>query len=466
MPRSFLLVLSALLALVGCATPAPPTSLVYNVVPTDDGVLVEVHVETGPPGRLWVGFGVGPGVPNHHVERIEEIRAWNEDGEPIAVNPHGYGGFEIARSGSDAWTLSYRLRLRPSGADANFYRASVRGPDYAVLVGSDAWPRLYVDSRPLAFAPDNRPPGRADRARVTLDVPVESSWEVLAAVPEVTRRSFRFVDHPATTVILAGDFRAEDHAPGVAMRVHTDWSVLQDSIASMTHALASSLRSRLGVASSDDALAVMLPLPDPLRPPAGLRTAGMVRGRTALLYGGLAPGADPGSSRIAEAMAVFIGHELFHLYVPSAVPVARDLSWMSEGWAMHMGRLAALDAGFVTEAGREAQLRRTYRRYLDMGGYRAGSLPDASMGTESQRDLLYLRGELAFRLLAREWDSRGHESSFEEHLWRQLTAIESDGPLASYQVSAVLEAMVGREVVRRYVEGTAPLTQGALGFDR
>ena len=47
-----------------------------------------------------------------------------------------------------------------------------------------------------------------------------------------------------------------------------------------------------------------------------------------------------------------------------------------------------------------------------------------------------------------------------------LTAIESDGPLAPHQVSGVLESMVGREVVRRYVEGTAPLTQGALGLGR
>ena len=102
-------------------------------------------------------------------------------------------------------------------------------------------------------------------------------------------------------------------------------------------------------------------------------------------------------------MAVFLGHELFHLWVPTAVQVTRELSWLSEGWAMHMGRRAAVATGWLDEAAGTRRLSLSYRRYLDIGGYRAGSLPAASTGAEDQRNLLYLRGELVFRLLDREW---------------------------------------------------------------
>lgn len=456
-------ILTAALVL-SCGPAAAPASLVFNIEPSEQGALVRVLVEGGPTGTIWVGFGVGPGVPPSRVERVSEFRALGPSGEELPVEPYGYAAFRVERGGSGPWQLSYRLDLRPEAGNGNFYRASVRGDDYLVLVGSDAWPRLYTGPTPLSFQPDNRPPGRADLARATLDVPADSSWEVVAVAEDVTRRSFRFADHPATTVILAGAFRPPRDLGGTELRVHRSRDVLDPTTDGLIGDLAHELRDRLGPPSDRSALAVMLPLPAVLVPTAGLRTAGMVRNRTAVLYGGLAPNANRASPRIREAMAVFIGHELFHLYVPSALPVSRDLSWMSEGWAMHMGRLVAREIGAVSADSARAQLRRTYRRYLDMGGYRAGSLPDASMGSESQRDLLYLRGELVFRLLELEWRKTNPDTDFEEHLWRQLEAIGDGMPLTAAQVSAVLETMVGPHVVRRYVEGTAPLTQGALGL--
>ena len=89
------------------------------------------------------------------------------------------------------------------------------------------------------------------------------------------------------------------------------------------------------------------------------------------------------------------------------------------------------------------------------------------MGSESQRDLLYLRGELVFRLLAREWSDAGRPGSFEAALWRRLDAAYDGGPpLTAEQVETIVADLVGERVVRRYVEGTAPLTQSALGLGR
>lgn len=132
---------------------------------------------------------------------------------------------------------------------------------------------------------------------------------------------------------------------------------------------------------------------------------------------------------------------------------------------MQMGRLVASDAGWLTDAADTARLRTAYRRYQAMGGYRAGSLPAASMGADSQRDLLYLRGELVFRLLANEWDAGSPNESFERALWRALVrarpgaaAVDSDA------VREILETLVDPSIVRRYVEGQAPLTPAMLGL--
>ena len=133
----------------------------------------------------------------------------------------------------------------------------------------------------------------------------------------------------------------------------------------------------------------------------------------------------------------------FHLWVPSGVQVTRELSWLSEGWAMHMGRLAAVDVGWLSQPASIQRLQDAYRRYLDIGGYRAGSLPEASMGSESRRDLLYLRGELVFRLLERQW-ALTSSGNFETELWRAL-ADAYDGPHAARRRErSVSASIVGR----------------------
>ena len=202
-----------------------------------------------------------------------------------------------------------------------------------------------------------------------------------------------------------------------------------------------------------------------MSPRAGLRTAGMVRGQTLVVYAGKDPLIPAEHPDLGEAMAVFLGHELFHLWVPTGVQVTRELSWLSEGWAMHMGRRSAVATGWIDEAAGTRRLSLSYRRYLDIGGYRAGSLPAASTGAEDQRNLLYLRGELVFRLLEREWARTNPDRPFERALWDSLASIyDGVAPLDSTAVRSVLTNLVDATTVRRYVEGQAPLTPDALGL--
>lgn len=464
----FLLLVLLTLGTIACAEPPPPIELAYSVFPTAEGADILVEVRGGPLGEAWFGFGAGPGAAPSVVERVHSVEARTVDGERLPITPFGESGYRVERPGG-AWKISYGLDLEPADGDDIFYRASTRGDDYLVLVGSDAWVRVFESSQPLIYSPENRPAGFVADARVSFSLPeLPVPWTVATTARAVTPSTFHLDEHPLGSVFALGPFDIQD-APDGRVRVakHRDWNVMSDEVADMAGKLSEALRKRVGPHGPARSLALLSPLPEPLQPSSGLRTAGMVRGETMILYAALSDHRLADESRLSEAMAVFLGHELFHLYLPSSVPVTRDLSWLSEGWAMHMGRLAAADAGWLTDDASERRLQLAYRRYLDIGGYRAGSLPEASMGSESQRDLLYLRGELVFRLLESEWQREHDDVAFEQALWSRLLR-EYDGvnALGSEQVRLILAELVAPSTVRRYVEGRAPLTQAALGLGR
>jgi hypothetical protein len=116
------------------------------VRPNDEGaeIVADVH---GGPATAWVGFGVGPGASPQLVDQIEGVAAFSADGEALEMSATGRAGYRIETNGKP-WQLIYRLRLLPKTEDHSFYRASTRGIDYLILVGSDAWPRFYSDACP------------------------------------------------------------------------------------------------------------------------------------------------------------------------------------------------------------------------------------------------------------------------------------------------------------------------------
>ncbi len=464
--------LFALVILVACASactaPPVPFSLRFTVFPTTQGADVIVEVHGGRDDLAWVGFAAGPGAPADLPQRVHSVQARTLDGRRLPQRQHGEAGYQIELEDS-SWQLGYSLDLRPRADDDIFYRSSVREDDYLVLVGSDAWARFYTTPEALAIAPNRRPGGAVLEARAAFNLPEQPTpWKVATTAWARSPRTFELSEHPTASVFALGPFEIRDieEVPGLRLAVHPRWSALNESIDSLTGKLLLSHRERLGPPGSTTALALMHPLPQPLGPAGGLRTAGMVRGRSLILYAGANPRIKPHDPQLREAMAVFLGHEFFHLWVPSSVQVTRELSWLSEGWAMHMGRLAAVEVGWLSEPASVQRLQDAYRRYLDIGGYRAGSLPEASMGSESRRDLLYLRGELVFRLLERQW-ALTNTGNFEAELWRALAdAYDGRTPLDAKSVRSSLASLVDHGTVRRYVEGTSPLTPSALGLRR
>ncbi len=449
-----------------CGQAPEPYWVDFTVRPSADGAEIVAEVSGGPK-TAWVGFGVGPGASPQLVDQISGVAAFSATGEALEIEPTGRAGYRVEAKG-EPWRLTYRLRLRPHAEDHSFYRASTRGDDYLVLAGSDAWPRFYADPTPLTRPPEARPAGPISGATARFQFSAsDPAWTVVSTAWEETPNTFAMRQHPVGSVFALGPFDTVQlpDAAGLRIALHRDWDIMPSQIESLLEELMMSHREMLTAPDSVNALALLSPMPRTLSVRGGLRTAGMVRGQTLVVYAAKAPAIPTNHPDIAEAMAVFLGHELFHLWVPTGVQVTRELSWLSEGWAMHMGRRAAVATGWLDQAAGTRRLGLSYRRYLDIGGYRAGSLPAASTGPEDQRNLLYLRGELVFRLLEREWDRANPGEPFERALWSALEgAYDGVEPLDSATVRTILTDLVDATTVRRYVEGQAPLTPDALGL--
>lgn len=458
----------------GLGEPAPAT-LEILVAPAEDGALVEVEVSGGPRPVAWVGFGVTAEGLERTTDRVSEVRARRSDGTPMPVERVGPGAFRVEVASDGPWLFQYRLELTPLPTEL-YHRASSRSSRHLLLVGADAWPRLYRRPGPLQADLSHRPSGDVAEATVRFDS-MPQGWRVVSAAPAIPgapggpdgeEAAFRLLQHPARSVFAAGPYRTlplGEPEAGMRAAVHADWQVARRSLRSMSARLLAALAAELGPPPDSGALLIFTPLPREFSPADGLRTAGMVWGRSLVLFAGAGEGIRTDTREAQEMVAVFIGHELFHLYVPWGIEVAPELAWLSEGWAMHMGRRAAVAARLMSPASAADGLREAHTRYLEVGGFQAGSLPDASSVGGEKRELLYLRGELVFHLLSRQWETAGRQGSFDVALWRRLLqTYDGRRPLQAGEVMTVLRSLVDPLTVRRYVEGTAPISRAELGL--
>ena len=465
-----LLALAAAVALSACdlILPPEPASLDYQVSLGPDAVRFVVKVAGGPRGTAWVGFGASP-LGTAAARQVERVEARSSSGARLPVRPAGVDAYRVDVGSNDLWELEYRVRIGSPPAEA-YHRASSSSNAHLMLLGVDVLARFFELASAIDLPPPDRPLGDVAGATVRFDASTfPRGWQVVSASPEAALNEFRLSEHPARAAFAVGPYRLHDidRSTGLRAALHQDWSIARDRALNYARQLARAQGRELGPPPGDPALMIFTPLPAAARPRQGIRTAGMVWDRTLVLFGGTADRVPQTNATIREMMAIFLGHELFHLYVPWGLPVTQPLSWLSEGWAEHMGRKSAVAAKALSTAGSDRSLRDAYDRYLEMGGARAGSLQNASESGGVLRDLLYVRGELVFRILSLEWEASGKPGSFDAELWRRLQiAYDGENLLEPAEVSEILAAMVDPGTVRRYVDGSSVITLPELRLGR
>ena len=446
-----------------------PAVLDYFVSLEGNAVNVSLVVAGGPRPTAWVGFGASPLSAGRRSVRIDDLEARTVSGAPLSVSRVGDASYRVDVTTDEIWTLDYRAYVGSPPADA-YHRSSSASPNHILLLGVDVWARLFDLPSAIDLPPQDRPLGNVAEATVRFDdASFARGWRVVSASRESALNQFDLSDHPSLSAFALGPYRVEDvdKVAGVRAAIHSGWDVARSRVVSYSQQLVRAQTREFGPPPGDPTLMVFTPLPERMRPAQGVRSAGMVWDRTLVLFAGASPSVPRDGAPVREMMAVFLGHELFHLYVPWALPITQPLSWLSEGWSEHVGRSSAFAAGILTRGGADASLRDAYDRYREMGGARAGSLQNAAEAGEGLRDLLYMRGELVFRILDLEWSASGKPGSFNAVFWQRLqTEYDGENPLEPEAVSRILNTMVSPTTVRRLVDGAAMITLPELGLGR
>jgi hypothetical protein len=463
--------LATMLLAAGCALMPgrSPASLEYQVALTSGGIQVTTTVTGGPQPTAWVSFGASPLAGAATSRRIGQVTARTPSGQPLGVTRVADDGYRVEGTTSEGWLLDYHVEIGSPPAEF-YHRASSRSDDHLVLVGAEVWARILDSGAGLQLPPFDRPLGDVNRATVGFDVSgFPQSWQVVSAAREISLNLFELSDHPALSAFAIGPYRYQDidRDLGIRAAVHRDWTLARNRVIGYARQLTRTQAREFGPHPGGPALMIFTPLPPAARPRQGARTAGMVWDRSLILFAGADPSVPSGDKRVQEMAAIFLGHELFHLYVPWGLPITQPLSWLSEGWSEHIGRTSARSAGILSAAGAERSLREAYERYRDMGGSGAGSLQNASQSGEDMRPLLYVRGELVFRILSLEWQAGSNQGGFDSNFWRRLLAeFDGDTPLAPEAVTRALSTMVAPATVRRLVDGAAVITLTELQLGR
>ncbi len=453
----------------GLLPPGSPSVLDYLVTPGNGGIRVSVTVAGGPRPTAWVGFGASPLAAGLQSRRIDQVTARTVTGTPLGVRAVGDDAYRVDVTTNDAWVLEYRAVIGAPPADF-YHRASSNSGEHMMLVGVDVWARFFDAPAAISVPPAGRPLGDVAEAGVRFDVSgLPDDWIVVSASPEVALNQFELSDYPARSVFALGPYRYQDidRDLGLKAAIHSGWKVGRRQLVGYARQLARVQAREFGPPPGNQALLIFTPFPSSVTPRQGVRTAGMVWDRSLLLFAGANGSVPLNDRRVLEMLAVFLGHEIFHLYVPWGLAVTQPLSWLSEGWAEHVGRTSARTAGILSAAGADRSLREAYDRYREMGGARAGSLQNASEAGEDLRPLLYVRGELVFRILSLEWATNGKPGSFDSAFWRLLMSeYDGDTPVEPEAVSRILSAMVSPSTVRRLVDGAAIITLPELKLGR
>ena len=453
----------------GLLAPGSPSGLNYLATPGNDELRVSVTIAGGPRPTAWVGFGAGPLAAGSQSRRIDQVTARTVTGSALGIRAVGDDAYRVDVTTNDAWVLEYRAVIGAPPVDF-YHRASSSSADHMMLVGVDVWARFFDAPAAISAPLAGRPLGNVVEAGIRFDVSgLPDDWIVVSASPEVALNQFELSDHPARSVFALGPYRYHDidRRLGLKAAIHPGWNVGRRQLVGYVRQLARAQASQFGPPPGDPALMIFTPFPSSVTPRQGVRTAGMVWDRSLLLFAGADRSAPLNDRRVLEMLAIFLGHEIFHLYIPWGLPVTQPLSWLSEGWAEHVGRTSARTARLLNASGDDRSLREAYARYLELGGARAGSLQNASEAGEDLRPLLYVRGELVFRILSLEWAASGKPGSFDSAFWlRLMTEYDGDTPLEPEAVSRILSAMVSPSTVRRLVDGAAVITLPELKLGR
>jgi predicted metalloprotease with PDZ domain len=344
--------------------------------------------------------------------RIEGLTLDDAQGSPVAVRQLAPGEYEAARP---AVSFRYEVKLDPPAADADAAHVSWLTPEQGILMLGDLLPL------PTAGA----------KLRLTLP-PV---WQSVAADEPSADGRYELAQAESSVLLVGPAIRLRAARAGaLPFKLATvgAWAFTDDDLAHVVAEILAEYGRVTGDVPRRSALVLVAPFPRAVLPHVW---SAETRGGTVLLLTGHTPSKNAALAQLSAPLT----HELFHLWVPNALPLKGDYDWFFEGFTLYEAARASVRLGQVNFQNYLDNLALAYERSRSDRAAANLSLLDAAKRRWSDPTAaVYYRGMLAAYLydLNVRLQTGGKRSL--EDVYRALFRRSSKGGRANDDANAVV----------------------------
>lgn len=270
-------------------------------------------------------------------ERIENLSLFDAQGTAVATRKLAAGEYEAAR---EATQVRYELKLDPPRETNDTAHVSWLTATRGVLMPGDLLPL------PLA------------RAKLSLTLPEQ--WKVATLETRSVGGQYEIESAESSIFFVGADLRIAQHSVrgmNVTFATAGEWAFADQDVVTIIRDVLEQHQRAAGVAPRERALILLAPFPQGAD---GARWSAETRGGTVVFLSGRATSKTAALARLGIPLA----HELFHLWVPNALPLSGDYDWFYEGFTVYQATRASVELGYLTFQDYLDSIARAYDIYL------------------------------------------------------------------------------------------------------
>ncbi len=373
-------------------------------------------------------------------ERIENFSLKSAQGASVTVHKLSAGEYESA---SEANRFSYEVNLSMPAFPSDLAHASWLTDERGFLMLGDLLPRT------------NSAEGSPIRTLVKFNLP--AGWAI-ATTEETGDAGFQVKELEDAVFYVGRNLRTRSRKVGAlefTLVSAGDWVFSDDEALGMCADILREHLATVGELPTKSAMLMLAPFPQR----AGAeRWAAETRGETVMLVAGQS------TSKVAALaqLSVPLSHELFHLWIPNALPLDGDYDWFYEGFTLYQALRVGVKLQYLTFQDYLNALGRAYEIYQFVNDRDRFSLIEASKRRWSGASALVYQKSLIVAFL---YDltlrriSNGKRTL--DDVYRALFRYNRDNAARVDANAAVLNALKSQDgmqdFTRRYVESAATI---------
>jgi hypothetical protein len=284
--------------------------------------------------------------------RIIDFQAFDTQGKPVEVRKKAPGQFE---SSTPASSFKYQVDLAPPARSSDTALVSWLNLDRGVLVPNDLLPADLVE-----------------RTNVHLEVP--PGWNFYSSQISFAGPYFGIVDAARFMFVVGKGLRLSTKTvsgPRLNLISDGDWAFQDLETMNLFEKILKSHSKLVGPMPCQQTTLTVLPLP--VAAPSDGWSA-LTRGCSVTILMGKQPSRVGALSQLGNALT----HELFHLWIPNALPLTGPYDWFYEGFTVYHAARVAVDLDLLTFADFLVALSRAHDGVAGAGELNELSLIDAS----------------------------------------------------------------------------------------